>query len=67
MAAGVSDKKTGFWKTNCRTPEARISSRDASTEEVFGVVPALRDLADDWVCAAINASSGIGLAASNQF
>ncbi len=20
MAAGVSDKKTGFWKTNCRTP-----------------------------------------------
>ena len=23
MAAGVSDKKTGFWKTNCRTPEPR--------------------------------------------
>ena len=29
MAAGVSDKKTGFWKTNCRTPEIRVQVENA--------------------------------------
>ena len=32
MAAGVSDKKTGFWKTNCRTPEAQDVEPEAATE-----------------------------------
>ncbi len=41
MAAGVSDKKTGFWKTNCRTPEAMLTAMQEAEEasrEVMDVI-----------------------------